>query len=109
MVEENRAEIERLGNVRWGEMEEVLKQACDPWDSRDAEKEWLDAELLDLRCTMADNDATLICNISRLHDQIHGKPFPWSLLSSGSPSRVLCFSLEVFIFRLVEPGLVLFC
>ncbi|CAA3004216.1 Hypothetical predicted protein [Olea europaea subsp. europaea] len=70
MTEEHKAELEQLGNMHKREMEEVLKQACDARDARDAEKERLHAELADLRHTMANNDATLICYISWLHGQI---------------------------------------
>ena len=79
MRDTHRAELERLHNVHKGEMEEVLKQACDARDAWDADKERLDAEILDLRHTMADNDATLIRTISRLHSQLRGKLlFSWS-------------------------------
>ena len=89
MRDEHQAEIERLCNVHKAEVEEVLKQACDARDARDADKERLDGELVELRRTMADNDAALIRNISRLHDQLRGKSFSWSSLSSGLSSQVL--------------------
>ena len=89
MRDEHQAEIERLRNVHKDEVEEVLKQACDAHDARDADKERLDGELVELRRTMADNDAALIRNISRLHDQLRGKLLSWSSLSSGSSNRAL--------------------
>ena len=90
MRDRHQAELERLRNVHKGEMDEVLKQAFDARDARNADKERLDTEIVDVRCTMADNDATLIRTISRLHSQLRGE---------------LLFPLEVAVFRLVRPGL----
>ena len=88
MADEHQAELARLAAAHKVELEEVLKQACDAHDARDADKERLDGELIGLRRTMADNDAALIRNIGRLHDQLRGK-----------------LLLEFVIFRLVRPGL----
>ena len=91
MTDEHAAELARLTAAHKAEMEEVLKQACDARDARDADKERLDGELIKLRRIMADNDATLIRNIGRLHDQLRGNLF-----------------LELVIFQCVRPGLIVF-
>ena len=96
MRDEHQAEITRLCTAHKVEVEEVLKQACDARDAREADKERLDRELVELRRTMADNDAALIHNISRLHDQLRGKLLSWSSLSSGSSGRALSFFFGVF-------------
>ena len=91
MADEHLAEIARLTAAHKVEMDGVLKQACDARDARDADKERLDGELIELRRIMADNDATLIRNIGRLHDQLRGK-----------------LRLEFIIFQCIRMGLVVF-
>ena len=91
MTEEHLAELARLNAAHQVEMEGVIKQACDARDARDADKERLDGELIELRRIMGDNDATLIRNIGRLHDQLRGR-----------------LRLEFIIFQRVRLGLVVF-
>ena len=91
MTDEHAAEIARLTAAHKVEMDGMLKQACDARDAWDVDKERLDGELIELRHIMADNDATLIRNIDRLHDQLCGK-----------------LRLEFIIFQHVRLGLVAF-